>query len=75
MTLGNAAAARVRLIAFGGRHQVEPDPAEMATRYGAETTVARAAGLLGVWRSGMLICRERDEAVSLTCRPGVTMED
>ena len=38
MTLGNAAAARVRLIVWC-RHcgrQVEPDPAEMAGRYGAE---------------------------------------
>ena len=39
MTLGNAAAARVRLIVWckGCQHQVEPDPAEMAARYGAET--------------------------------------
>jgi hypothetical protein len=41
MTLGNAAAAKVRLIVWclDCRHQVEPDPAEMAERYGAETTV------------------------------------
>ena len=41
MTLGNAAAARVRLIVWckDCRHQVEPDPAEMAQRYGAETAV------------------------------------
>jgi Molybdopterin oxidoreductase len=41
MTLGNAAAARVRLIVWclDCRHQVEPDPAEMAARYGAEMTV------------------------------------
>ena len=41
MTLGNAAAARVRLIVWCKecRHQVEPDPAEQAERYGAETTV------------------------------------
>jgi hypothetical protein len=37
MTLGNAAAARVWFKAC--QHQVEPDPAEMADRYGAETTV------------------------------------
>ena len=39
--LGNAAAAHVRLIVWCKecRHQVEPDPAEMAARYGAETTV------------------------------------
>ena len=41
MTLGNAAAARVRLIVWckACGHQVEPDPAEMAQRYGAETAV------------------------------------
>jgi hypothetical protein len=41
MTLGNAAAAHVRLIVWclDCRHQVEPDPAEMAQRYGAEMTV------------------------------------
>jgi hypothetical protein len=41
MTLGNAAAAGVRLVVWCrdcGR-QVEPDPAEMAERYGAETTI------------------------------------
>jgi hypothetical protein len=41
MTLGNAARARVRLIVWckACQHQVEPDPTEMAERYGAETTV------------------------------------
>jgi Zn finger protein HypA/HybF involved in hydrogenase expression len=41
MTLGNAAAAHVRLIVWclDCRHQVEPDPAEMAERYGTEMTV------------------------------------
>jgi len=41
MTLGNPAAARVRLIVWCRKcqHRVEPDPAEMAARYGAETTV------------------------------------
>ena len=41
MTLGDAAAARVRLIVWckDCRHQVEPDPAEMADRYGAEPPV------------------------------------
>jgi hypothetical protein len=44
MTLGNAAAARVRLIVWclDCRHQVEPDPAEMAERYGANLAVASA---------------------------------
>jgi hypothetical protein len=43
MTLGSAAAAHVRLIVWcrDCRHQVEPDPAEMAERYGAEMTVFR----------------------------------
>jgi hypothetical protein len=41
MTLGNAAAARVRLIVWckACGHQVEPDPVEMAARYGAEMRV------------------------------------
>ena len=41
MTLGSAAAAGVRLIVWcwNCRHQVEPDPAEHATRYGSQTTV------------------------------------
>ena len=40
ITLGSAAAARVRLIVWckACRHQVEPDPAEMAQRYGAESS-------------------------------------
>jgi hypothetical protein len=41
MTLGNAAAADVRLMVWclDCRHQVEPDPAEMVERYGAEMAV------------------------------------
>ena len=41
MTLGNAAAARVRLIVWCKecQHQVEPDPLDMAVRHGAETPV------------------------------------
>jgi len=41
MTLGAAAAAGVRLIVWckACQHQVEPNPAEMATRYGAGTSV------------------------------------
>ena len=40
-TLGSTAKAHLRLIVWckNCRHQVEPDPAEMAERYGAETTV------------------------------------
>jgi hypothetical protein len=41
MTLGAAAVAQVRLIVWckACQHQVEPDPAEMAVRYGADTSV------------------------------------
>jgi hypothetical protein len=41
MTLGNAATARVRLIVWCKvcNHQVEPDAAEMAARYGASMSV------------------------------------
>ena len=41
MTLGVAAAAGVRLIVWCKecQHQVEPDPIEMANRYGAGTSV------------------------------------
>jgi len=41
MTLGNAAVARVRLIVWCKecQHQVEPNLAEIAARYGAETPV------------------------------------
>ena len=41
MTLGAAAAAQVRLIVWckACEYQVEPDPAEMATSYCADTSV------------------------------------
>jgi NAD-dependent SIR2 family protein deacetylase len=41
MMLGDAATARVRLIVWckDCGHQVEPDPAEQAQRYGAELPV------------------------------------
>jgi hypothetical protein len=67
MTLGAAAAAQVRLIVWckAGQHQVEPDPAEMAARYGADTSVLD-------WRE-KLVCsrcggREADMVVSGTKR-------
>jgi hypothetical protein len=46
MTLGNAAAGRVRLIVWckACQHQGEPDPAEMAARYGAGTIGASRRG-------------------------------
>jgi hypothetical protein len=52
MTLGTAAAAQVRLIVWCKecRHKVEPDPAEMATRYDAETSVLD-------WRERLVCCR------------------
>jgi hypothetical protein len=48
MTLDNAASARVRLIVWcrDCRHQVEPDPAEQAARYGPATPVRKWAGRL-----------------------------
>jgi hypothetical protein len=52
MTLGGAAAAGVRLIVWcrGCQHRVEPDPAEMAARYGAETSVLE-------WRDRLVCSR------------------
>jgi hypothetical protein len=48
MTLG--AVAQVRLIVWckSCQHQVEPDPAEMAARYGAHTSVLDGARSLSV---------------------------
>jgi hypothetical protein len=67
MTLGAAGAAQVRLIVWckSCQHQVEPDPAEMAARYGADTSVLD-------WRE-RLVCskcgeREADMVVSGTKR-------
>jgi hypothetical protein len=50
MTLGGAAAAGVRLIVWCREcgHQIEPDPAELARRYGDNTAVLE-------WR-GRLVC-------------------
>ena len=65
MTLGAAAAANVRLIVWckACQHQVEPDPAEVAARYGADTSVLD-------WRE-RLVCsrcggRQADMVVSGT---------
>jgi hypothetical protein len=40
-TLGSTAAAEARIVVWcrDCRHQVEPDPAELAERYGAETPI------------------------------------
>jgi hypothetical protein len=57
MSLGNAAAARVRLIVWckACGHQVEPDAGEMAERYGADTAVPD-------WRERLVCskCRSRN---------------
>jgi len=67
MTLGNPARTRVRLIVWckACRHRVEPNPAEMAERYGADTAVPK-------WRE-RLVCskcgsREIDMVVTGTAR-------
>jgi hypothetical protein len=54
MTLGGAAAAGVRLIVWcrGASIMSSPDPAEMAGRYGAETTVPDWAARLVCGRCG-----------------------
>ena len=63
MTLGNAAAARVRLIGWckACGHRAEPDPAETAQRYGAETTVPS-------WRERLVCsgCGSRDVDMVVT---------
>jgi Zn finger protein HypA/HybF involved in hydrogenase expression len=66
-TLGSTAVAGARLIVWcrDCGHQVEPDPAEQAERYGAEMTIP-------IWRE-RLICskcgsREIDMVVSGTKR-------
>jgi hypothetical protein len=57
MTLGGAAAAGVRIIVWckACQHQIEPDPAELAERYGVGVAVLdwrRSACLLPVWQPG-----------------------
>ena len=67
MTLGTAAAAGVRLIVWCKecRHQVEPDPAEMATRYSAENARGRlAAGVFSVRQPAGRYGVDRNEAVT-----------
>ena len=66
MTLGAAAAARVRLIVWCKvcRRQVEPDPVAQAERYGADTSVLD-------WRARLVCsaCGSRDVDMVLS---GVT---
>lgn len=54
MTLGNATAAYLRFIVWclDCPHQVEPDPAEIAERCGAEMTVPDWHARLGRGRCG-----------------------
>jgi hypothetical protein len=63
MMLANAAAAHVRLIVWckACRHQVEPDPAEMAARYGANVSVL-------VWKKRLVCssCGSRDVDMVVT---------
>jgi Zn finger protein HypA/HybF involved in hydrogenase expression len=79
MTLGNAAAARVRLVIWCKecQHQVEPDPGEMAARYGAETPVLDwrerlVCSRCGSWQVDMVVsgtaraCRACDKTATLT---------
>ena len=63
MRLGVAAAAGVRLIVWCKEcgHQVEPGPAEMATRYGAETSVLD-------WRERLVCSRCGGRQVDMVAR-------
>ncbi len=67
MTLGNAVAAHVRLIVWclDCGHQVEPDPAELAQRYGADMAVPEWRQRLVCGRCGS---RNVDMVVSGTGR-------
>jgi len=60
MTLGNAAAAHARLIVWctACQHQVEPDPAEMAARYGVATPVLD-------WRKRLVCSRCGSHAIDV----------
>jgi hypothetical protein len=70
MTLGNAAAARFRLIVWCKECQHQGNPAEMAARYGAEMPVLD-------WRE-RLVCsrcgsREVDMVVRVKCARGLLL--
>jgi hypothetical protein len=60
MTLGHAAAAGVRLVVWckDCSHQVEPDPAEQARRYGSETSVLD-------WRDRLVCSRCSSRSVDM----------
>jgi hypothetical protein len=67
MTLGSASRASVRLIVWcrDCGHQVEPDPAELAGRHGADTAVLESRERLVCSRCGN---RKVDMVVSGTQR-------
>ena len=77
MTHGNAAAARVRLIVWCKecRHQVvEPDPSELATRYGAETPVPDWRERLVCSRCGGRQVDMAPSVISSPCRFSISCE-
>ena len=59
-TLGSSARARVRLIVWckDCRHRAEPDPAEQAERYGAETTLID-------WKARLICSRCGSRAIDM----------
>src|SRR6516164_3194728 len=64
--LGEDRAPSVYHNSRGAKHRVEPDPATMAGRCGAETAVSRRGqetGLLEVWRAGGRLRADRGEGV------------
>jgi hypothetical protein len=71
MTLGRAATAKVCLIVWcrDCQHQVEPDPAEHAARYGAELPVGQAAQMLAVRRPKRRFRADRGAAVASSAKP------
>jgi hypothetical protein len=69
MTLCEAATARVRIFVWcrDCSHQVEPDPADLARRYGDATSVLD-------WRERLVCCRCNSRAVDMVltgARPGL----
>lgn len=82
MTLGQALAAKVRLMVWcmGCGHRAEPDIAEQADSYGADVAVIGRRGcgarcaMAGRWisssaeRCGRPICVERDTSGTLIAR-------
>jgi hypothetical protein len=67
MTLESAAAAQVRLIVWckACQHQIEPEAAEMAQRYGADTSVLD-------WRERLVSSRCGGRQAGVTAGSGQT---